>query len=509
MRENKLKTLAKRAAHKFSHQSLFVKYFTVFSLMVFTCFLVLGLTLGVFVINDWTNQKAVLLKENAKNTATSTAEVLGSWLRDNPQGSVVFICNNLTTVSEAIDADVFMCDPNGKVILCKELLSNGYEVAEGGRCDIHDTYRVPQEILQKVNDKGYYERGKLGDMFNTTHLTAIEPVRVNGQIAGYVLAVDPISINFKGYVLDVIRMFLFASLMALAIGFIIIYLFTVNLIHPLKEMSKATKAYATGDFSPRVAVSGSDELAELTSAFNRMASALATQESSRRNFVANVSHELKTPMTTIGGFIDGILDGTIPPEKEKHYLEIVSGETKRLSRLVTAMLNMSKIEAGELRLQPKPFDLCQEIFNTMLNFEQLIEKKHIDIQGLDALSPTVIHADRDMLHQVIYNLVDNAVKFTENGVIFVGVRQDAKNTTVAIRNTGTSGISSEELSRIFERFYKVDKSRSYDTKGAGLGLYICKTIIEMHGGTIQAQSDGNAFVEFSFTIPNEQPNAQA
>ena len=312
MRENKLKTLAKRAAHKFSHQSLFVKYFTVFSLMVFTCFLVLGLTLGVFVINYWTNQKTVLLKENAKNTATSTAEVLGSWLRDNPQGSVVFICNNLATVSEAIDADVFMCDPNGKVILCKELLSNGYEVAEGGRCNIHDTYRVPQEILQKVNDKGYYERGKLGDMFNTTQLTAIEPVRVNGQIAGYVLAVEPISINFKGYVLDVIRMFLFASLMALAIGFIIIYLFTVNLIHPLKEMSKATKAYATGDFSPRVAVSGSDELAELTSAFNRMASALATQESSRRNFVANVSHELKTPMTTIGGFIDGkIMDSAI------------------------------------------------------------------------------------------------------------------------------------------------------------------------------------------------------
>ena len=236
-----------------------------------------------------------------------------------------------------------------------------------------------------------------------------------------------------------------------------------------------------------------------------MATSLATQESSRRSFVANVSHELKTPMTTIGGFIDGILDGTIPPEKEKHYLEIVSGETKRLSRLVTAMLNMSKIEAGELRLQPKAFDLSQEIFNTMLNFEQLIEKKHIDIQGLDTLQPNVIYADRDMLHQVIYNLVDNAVKFTENGVISVSMSRTAENTTVAIRNTGTSGISSEELSRVFERFYKVDKSRSYDTKGAGLGLYICKTIIEMHGGTIGARSDGNDYVEFSFTIPNEQP----
>ncbi len=505
MRESKLKTLARRAMHKFSHQSLFVKYFTVFSLMVFTCFLVLGMTLGVFVTNYWSGQKTVLLKENAKSVASSTAEVLSSWLRDEPQGSVAFICNNLTTVSEAIDADVFMCDANGKVILCKELLSNGYEVSKNGQCNVHNAYQIPQEIMTKAVQGGFFERGNLGGMFDDTHLVAAEPVMVKGQLAGVIFAAEPTSLSFKSYVLDVIRMFLFASLMALAIGFIIIYLFTVNLIRPLKEMSKATKSYAMGDFSPRVEVSGSGELSELTSAFNRMATSLATQESSRRSFVANVSHELKTPMTTIGGFIDGILDGTIPPGKEKHYLEIVSGETKRLSRLVTAMLNMSKIEAGELRLQPKAFDLSQEIFNTMLNFEQLIEKKHIDIQGLDTLQPNVIYADRDMLHQVIYNLVDNAVKFTENGVISVSMSRTAENTTVAIRNTGTSGISSEELSRVFERFYKVDKSRSYDTKGAGLGLYICKTIIEMHGGTIGARSDGNDYVEFSFTIPNEQP----
>lgn len=505
MRESKIKRLARRAMHKFSHQSLFVKYFTVFSFMVLTCFLVLGLTLGVFVTNYWSGQKTVLLKENAESVASSTAEVLSSWLRNEPQGSVVFICNNLTTVSEAIDADVFMCDPEGKVILCKELLSNGFQVSENGQCSVHNAYQIPQEIMAKATQGGFFERGNLGGMFEDTHLVAAEPVMVSGQIAGVIFAAEPTSLSFKTYVFDVIRMFLFASLMALCIGFIIIYLFTVNLIRPLKEMSRATKSYAMGDFSPRVAVSGSDELAELTSAFNRMATSLATQESSRRSFVANVSHELKTPMTTIGGFIDGILDGTIPPEKEKHYLEIVSGETKRLSRLVTAMLNMSKIEAGELRLQPKAFDLSQEIFNTMLNFEQLIEKKRIDIQGLDTLQPNVIYADRDLLHQVIYNLVDNAVKFTENGIISVSMARTSLNTTVTIRNTGTTGISSEELSRVFERFYKVDKSRSYDTKGAGLGLYICKTVIEMHGGTIKAHSDGNSYVEFSFTIPNEQP----
>lgn len=508
MREGKIKSFAKRVSHKFSHQSLFVKYFTIFSMIILICFLVLGVTLGLFVTNYWTNEKAELLEENAESVAKSTAEVLSSWLQNEPQGSIVFICNNLSTVSEAIDADVFVCDAEGEVILCKELLSNRFYVAESGQCKIHDSYQVPPEIMEQAMRGDFYERGTLGGLFSEKHLTAAEPISVNGQIAGVIFATEATDAGYRGYVFDVIRMFLFAALMALAIGFIVVYLFTVSLIRPLKEMSNATKAYATGDFRMRVAVSGSDELAELTQAFNRMASALATQESSRRNFVANVSHELKTPMTTIGGFIDGILDGTIPPEKEKHYLEIVSGETKRLSRLVTAMLNMSKIEAGELRLQPKSFDICQEIFNTMLNFEQLIENKHIDIRGLDALAPTVICADRDMLHQVVYNLVDNAVKFTENGIIFVGVQQDAKQTTVSIRNTGTSGISSEELSRVFERFYKVDKSRSYDTKGAGLGLYICKTIIEMHGGTIWAHSDGNAFVEFAFTIPNTQPGAE-
>ncbi len=502
MVKSRIKAFGKKVLRKFSHQSLLVKYLSVFFVMVFICFLVLGVTLGVFVTNYWTNQETMLLKENAANVADNTASVLSAWMRSSPQSSVVFICNNLSTVSEAIDADVFMCDSSGKVILCKDLLSSDLEVNQNGHCSVHEGYRVPQEVMAAVISGHYFERGTLGGMFDDTYLAAAEPVKVNGQVVGVIFAVESANVSFKGYVLDVVRMFAFASLMALAVGMVIIYLFTVNLIRPLNEMSKATKAYATGDFSPRVTVRGSDELAELTSAFNRMAAALSLQESTRRSFIANVSHELKTPMTTIGGFIDGILDGTIPPEKQKHYLGIVSNETKRLSRLVTSMLNMSKIEAGELKLQPKPFDLCQEIFNTMLNFEQMIENKHIAIEGLDVLQPTVINADRDMLHQVIYNLVDNAVKFTENGTISVRVQQNAKDTTVAIRNSGAVGISSEELSRVFERFYKVDKSRSYDTKGAGLGLYICKTIIEMHGGEIRAQSDGNDYAEFSFTIPN-------
>ena len=386
MQKGQIKQFSQKLMHKFRNQSMFVKYFTVFFIIVFICFLILGLMLALFVTNYWSNQKAALLKENAKTVASSTSQVLSSWLQDEPRGSIVFICNNLTTVSEAIDADVFMCDMNGYVILCKELISSSLEVKANGGCSLHDTYQIPQSVLDEASKGNYFVKSTLDGTLSTQHLVAAQPVVVNGQILGFVFATEPVSLSFKEYIFNVLRMFVFASLLALAVGFVVIYLFTVNLVRPLNEMSRAAKSYATGDFSPRVHVNGTDELAELTTAFNKMAASLALQESSRRSFVANVSHELKTPMTTIGGFIDGILDGTIPPEKQDHYLEIVSTETKRLSRLVTAMLNMSKIEAGELQLQPKEFDLCQEIFNTMLNFEQLIDKKHIEVQGLDARS---------------------------------------------------------------------------------------------------------------------------
>jgi signal transduction histidine kinase len=236
-----------------------------------------------------------------------------------------------------------------------------------------------------------------------------------------------------------------------------------------------------------------------------MASALSVLESSRRSFVANVSHELKTPMTTIGGFIDGILDGTIPKENHDEYLLRVSEEVKRLSRLVTSMLNLSKIEAGELELKMSEFDITSLVIDSMLSFEQEIEKKSISVEGFENLNPTTVKADRDMLHQVIYNLVDNAVKFTQNeGVISIssGVTQKEE-IFVSIRNTG-EGVSTEELGKIFERFYKVDKSRSYDVKSAGLGLYLCKTIIEMHGGKIFAESVEGEYTQFTILLSNKK-----
>lgn len=501
----RFKTVLHRTYRKFSHQSLFTKFLSVFVAMVLICFLLLGVTLGVFLSNYWSSQKEQLLSSNAKNIANTTSSVLSSRIQTDASGSIAMICSNLSMISDAISADIYITDTSGNIILCKDVITQNYSISNNGRCSLHGGYTIPQEVIDEAKKGDYFAKTTLNGVYMKKQLVAAEPVKVGEETAAVVFAVAPMTAGFTNYAMNILKMFVFACLMAFSVGFIAVYFLTASLIKPLHDMSEATKAYAEGDFGPRVKVKGDDELAELVRAFNKMASDLSLLESSRRSFVANVSHELKTPMTTIGGFIDGILDGTIPESQQKHYLSIVSDETKRLSRLVTAMLNMSKIEAGELKLNPKAFDISAEIFNVLLSFEQIIERKHIEISGLDRLHSVTVTADEDMIHQVIYNLVDNAVKFTENGTISVFADDDENATLIKVVNTG-AGISSEEREKIFERFYKVDKSRSYDVKGAGLGLYICKTIVEMHGGSIGCNSEEGKYTEFWFTIPKYLPS---
>ncbi len=219
----------------------------------------------------------------------------------------------------------------------------------------------------------------------------------------------------------------------------------------------------------------------------------------RRSFIANVSHELKTPMTSIAGFIDGILDGTIPQEKQRHYLTIVSDEVKRLSRMVRSMLNIAKIEAGEMKLKPTVFDVNEVVLSSIFTFEQMIEKKHLDIRGLEE-GKVMVEADEDLIHQVVYNLLENAVKFVnDGGYIEVSYTVEQKRTYIHIKNSG-EGIPKEEISKVFDRFYKTDRSRSMDKTGVGLGLYIVRQIVNLHQGEVIVRSVEGEYCEFSFSV---------
>jgi signal transduction histidine kinase len=283
--------------------------------------------------------------------------------------------------------------------------------------------------------------------------------------------------------------------------FFAIYATTYRWSKPLKMMSAAAKSMAKGDFSRRIPIMSDDEIGELSASFNQMTNSLVQLESMRRSFIANVSHELKTPMTTISGFIDGILDGTIDSDKESYYLNIVSKEVKRLSRLVESMLSLSKLESGENKINPVSFDLCETICNVVISQEQRINEKSINIIGLDGLVSTNICADRDLIYQVIYNLTDNAIKFTnENGNISFSLSQTNDKIVFTINNTGDI-IPKNDLPHIFERFYKSDKSRSDKKNSTGLGLYIVKTIIKLHKGTVYVQSNEEIGTTFTVNLP--------
>lgn len=498
----------KNAGSRTKRSGLFHRYFYVTVLILFIGFTILGSSLLIFIARYQSEEKTALLKQNAQTVSQTAAALIqkGYSLEESNKDSTLLMSVSTAQLSQAIDADIYICDTDGKIICCKDIWQSNL-VMYMGECIVHSKYTVPETALSKLSSGGYTETGTLGGMYKSSHFISVEPIVASGKLCGAVIASQDTD-SLHEPVRAMLKMFLFSAILALAIAFVATYVMTYQMTKPLREMSAAAKQYAKGDFSNRISVpyhkvlgGDEDEVAELVTAFNSMANALSTIETSRRNFVANVSHELKTPMTTIGGFIDGILDGTIDSSKSTYYLRIVSDEVKRLSRLVTGMLNMSKIEAGQLKIQPKEFDISAMTFKTMLGFERVIDEKKIEIRGLDKVEPLNICADEDMINQVVYNLIDNAVKFTnEGGYIEVAIKSDSEKMIFSVKNSG-KGISREEAGKVFERFYKTDKSRSYDVKGAGLGLYIVKTIIDMHGGQITVNSEPGEYTQFVFWLP--------
>ena len=289
------------------------------------------------------------------------------------------------------------------------------------------------------------------------------------------------------------------------IGAGLFYMNTAQLLKPLVEITKTAETYAEGDFSARLEQTGEPELDRLTDTMNRMADFIDSNERSRKRFVSDVSHELKTPMTTIGGYVDAILDGAVPKEEERHYLEVVSSEVRRMSRMVNSMLNISKFEEGTLSPNFTRFDITHLLIKTLLLFEQKAEGKHLTVAGLEECPRTMVTADKDLMQQVLYNLTENAIKFVnEGGVLTLAVDADDTQAHVHIRNSG-EGLTEREISHVFGRFYKTDASRGKDTTGVGLGLSIVSRIMVLHGGSVTVKSVPAEYTEFVISLPLEQP----
>lgn len=466
-------------------KSIFSKYFRVCASIVLSVIVVLGTLFMLFAARYFSQEKLSLL--------TNCASVARSYVLGKMDSRLLLdrdaLSPTLTALSDANDTVIFLTDTNGKTLYC----------TEGSSCEVHRTYRVPSSILQKADAGQYTEAGQLENLYKTPHFTVCQPVKTAEGTVGY-LFVSADNEEQGAFVGSMLKIFLICAVTVLAVSFILTYFVTLKMVRPLREMSAAAKKFGQGDFTTRIRIDSDDEIGQLAMSFNNMARSLSELESMRRSFIANVSHELKTPMTSIAGFIDGILDGTIDPDQERHYLRIVSDEVKRLSRLVRSMLNLSRIEAGELKVQTTPFNILEIICETVFSFEQSIEQKNLDIRGLDT-DKVMVDADPDLLHQVVYNLIDNAVKFVNpGGYLEFSFSVDANMTYVGIRNSG-EGLSKEEIPRVFDRFYKTDRSRGVDKNGVGLGLYLVRSIINLHGGDIIVKSMQGEYTEFVFSVP--------
>ena len=406
------------------------------------------------------------------------------------------IQESLALVSETSSTIILFTDENGVVQLCSE----GTSSSNVGR-------QVPANILADLTaDGSFFETGTLGGIYPSACYTVGGIVDDGGLPLGYVFASTSAgSLNI--FVGDMFSSFVLAAGLMLLASSVLAIFFTTRLTTPLRRISEAARKFGGGDFSVRVPVDGDDEVAQLAVTFNNMARNLETIDSSRASFMGNIAHELRTPMTSIKGFIDGMLDGTIPDDMRQHYLGLVSQEVGRLTRLIQNMLDISKLEAGEYRVNAQSYDVWESLTGVVFSAEQRVEDQGVEIQGL-APQKTMVYADPDLVYQVVYNLFDNALKFTpKGGHIRFAVQKAGGFVTVSVENSG-QGISAEALPFVFERFYKEDKSRGLNTKGSGLGLHICKVLIGLSGGKIWAESEEGRFCRFSFTLPCDCPPAE-
>ena len=455
------------------------------------------LTIAVLISAVYPTTNSYLAQEKRK-TLLSGAEAIADLTRayvtvGDLQGSWDFRMS-MSLASRVSDADAVICDADGQVLVC---------ACSSVSCEEVGKY-VPESYLHRFDTETEpFTVGKIRELYDEERY--LQGIRLDSELTGgtlgYIIVSAPVS-DTTEYLHGIFRIFLLTAAFVLLLALAVTYLLSRSSAKPMRQLADTARRFGHGDLDARAEVGNSTvEMQELASAFNAMADDLKKTERQRQEFVANVSHELKTPMTTISGYLDGMLDGTIPPEEYRKYMSIVSGETKRLSRLVRSMLEISRMQADGVRKdQFVRFDVGEAVFQVLVSFEQKIGDKHIEVDADIPENPVYTRASMDAITQVIYNLIDNAVKFcNDGGDLTVRVRQENAKVLVTVRNTGET-IPAEELPLIFDRFHKLDKSRSRDRDGVGLGLYIVKTIIGAHGEDIWVESHDGA-TAFTFTLP--------
>jgi len=471
-------------------KTTFSRTFSTTAIILLLALIVVGTSFQVLV-EDYLAESAIAeLQQNS----TAISNLASAYSAEGAMLNRSFMVN-LDIASHISGSDILICDAGGRVILCSDSITG---------CD-HQRLRVDQAYLDKVvQSGGVAATGMIPDLYEESRYVVSTPITdyVTGQNLGIVIASTPTR-STAAIMTRISNIFMVVSLMVVLISVIAMMILVRRQSDPLRQMAQVARSFGHGDLDARVKLADDypEEVEELALAFNNMAQELEKSEYQRREFVANVSHELKTPMTTISGYVDGILDGTIPEHRHTYYLQIVSDETKRLSRLVRSMLDISRMQDGSVPDEKKVrFDMEETLGQVLITFEKKITDKRLNVEVDMPSYPVVTYACEDYVTQVVYNLIDNAVKFCPvEGTLGLKIQQGGGKIYVTVSNEGET-IPPEELPLVFDRFHKIDKSRSQNRDGWGLGLYIVKTLVSSHGENISVTSrDGKT--AFTFTMP--------
>ncbi len=482
-----------------------------FLLIIVVLFIIITSTISVIVKSYGVKVKS----ETLSGAANSCAVYIRNAFNEEEHGDFnTFITkerDTLTLILDLLCANdesiiMFITDAKGQMV--------HFDAHDNGKTSLKDILKNTDECIISDKIQTLLASGEhvssaddMDGFFRADQIYYGIPLFNDGRYAGAIFACAH-STDTDALLSTMTRTVTLAVLWIMLASLIAVYFITERFTAPIKSMSRAARSFANGSFDARVDAIGNDEVAELARAFNNMASSLQNLEEMRRSFLANVSHDLRTPMTTISGFIDGIIDGAIPPEQHEYYLGVIAGEVRRLSRLVSQLLDISRIEAGERKFTPVAFDICEQGREIIISNIQRLEDKKLDVRFECEADNMYVLADRDAIHQIFYNICDNAIKFSNEGGVFeIRIYEKGSVVFVSVYNEG-EGITEEDLPYIFERFYKSDKSRGKDKTGVGLGMHIARAIIEAHGQKIWVESDHTKWCRFTFTLQAAKADKQ-
>ena len=470
--------------------NLFRRQFLLTAGLILLSFILLAASFTALSYRYMVREKKESMEENVSYAASMTQVILQRGF-DPAEDAFPIYGPALSHIS---DSDLVLCDASGTVLRY---------IADGADDLDYVGSTISSDVTSQMIQNGIYSGMSDLGIYSGVHFAAGAPIFLQtgqGDSMQYFIFMTASATDLVVLWKSLATLFFFVAVIVMCVACIACSIFSMQQVKPLREMADAVRRFGMGEYDVRVDDTGhKDEIGDLASAFNAMADSLANSEKRRQEFVANISHELKTPMTTISGFTNGILDGTIPPEKVNDSLQVISSETARLSRLVRRMLDVSALQARESVQSQVEFDISETMVQVMISLEGKIKNRQLDMDVHIPDDPVRVWGDPDGITQVCYNLLDNAAKFAAPGTaIAVTITTKGTKAYISVKNQGET-IPPDELNMIFDRFHKSDRSRSIDKEGVGLGLYIVKTIMNNHKENITVTSK-DGVTEFIFTL---------